>query len=61
LDIELLADGTVGEVKVVASSGYPLLDEAAEKVVKTWRHVPVKRNGVPVTRRANLPVRFQLD
>jgi protein TonB len=61
LDIELRADGSVGETKVVQSSGYPLLDEAAQNAVKTWRHIPVKRDGVPVTRRAHQPLVFKLD
>jgi len=61
LEMELLADGTIGEVKVAASSGYPILDEAAQATVKTWRHIPVKRDGVPVTRRAHQPLVFKLD
>jgi protein TonB len=61
LDIELRADGSVGDIKVAQSSGYPLLDEAALDQVKTWRHIPVKRDGVPVTRRAHQPLVFKLD
>jgi protein TonB len=61
LEIELLADGTIGEVNIVTSSGHLLLDDVALKTVQTWRHAPVQRNGTPVTRRAYLPIRFQLD
>jgi protein TonB len=61
LDIELRADGSIGDIQVVQSSGYPILDESARHTVTTWRHVPVKRDGNPVTRRAHLPIRFQLD
>jgi TonB family protein len=61
LDIELRADGSVGDIKVVQSSGYLLLDEAALDKVKTWQHIPVKRNGVPVTRRARQSFEFKLD
>jgi protein TonB len=57
----MLADGTIGDIKVAKSSGHPLLDAAAQKAVKQWRHVPEKRHGVAVTRWANLPVRFQLE
>ncbi|MEE8305270.1 MAG: energy transducer TonB, partial [Candidatus Tectomicrobia bacterium] len=61
LDIAMLADGTIGAVKIAESSGYPLLDAAAQKAVKKWQHIPVQHNGVPVARRANLPIRFRLD
>ena len=61
LDIAMLADGTIGAVKIAESSGYPLLDAAAQKAVKKWRHIPVQHNGVSVARRANLPIRFRLD
>lgn len=61
LDLELLANGTVGEIKVAISSGYPALDATARKTVGKWRHIPVQRNGVPITKRANLPIHFRLD
>jgi protein TonB len=61
LDIELRADGSVGDIKVAQSSGHALLDQAAMDKVKTWRHIPVKRDGVPVTRRAHQPLVFKLD
>lgn len=61
LDLELLANGTVGKIKVAISSGYPSLDAAARKAVGKWRHVPVQRNGTPITKQANLPIHFRLD
>jgi protein TonB len=61
LYIELRADGTIGDVQVARSSGYPLLDEAARDTVKTWRHMPVKHAGVPVTRHAQQQLVFKLD
>ncbi len=48
LDIEVLPDGSVGEVKVVESSGYEVLDRAAVKEVKKWKFIPAVRNGKPV-------------
>ncbi len=48
LDIEVLPNGSVGEVKVVESSGYEILDKAAIKEVKRWRFIPAVRNGKPV-------------
>ena len=61
LTIEMLSDGTVEIIKVATSSGYPALDTAAQKAVRKWRHRPLQRNGMPITRQANLPIRFRLD
>ena len=61
LRLELLASGTVGEVQVVTSSGYPLLDTTAQSVAKTWTHVPARQNGTAVTRWVDLNLTFTLD
>jgi TonB family protein len=61
LAMELLADGTIGEVRIANSSGYPLLDEAAKQAVQQWRHTPAMRKGAPVTRWAKQPISFNLD
>lgn len=61
LTIEMLSDGTIGTIKVATSSGYPALDAAAQKAVRKWRHRPLQRNGMPITRQANLPIHFRLD
>ena len=58
--LELRADGTVGEVNVIASSNSPLLDEAAQKAVKQWTHVPERRNGTPVTQWVTQNIPFKL-
>jgi TonB family protein len=41
------ADGTVNDARVVNSSGYPLLDEAARDGIRKCRFKPVTVNGVP--------------
>lgn len=61
LRIELLANGRVGEVEVAQSSGYPVLDEAALRSVRGWRHRPATEDGVPVTRKIDFDVEFALD
>ena len=61
LRLELRADGTVGEVQVVRSSGHPVLDTAAQEAAKTWKHVPATQDGTPVTRWAEMTLTFQLD
>jgi TonB family protein len=61
LRLELLADGKVGEVEIAKSSGYPLLDTAAQESAKTWAHEPATHQGVPVPRWVTLSVHFALD
>lgn len=61
LRLELLADGTVGEVEVAQSSGYPVLDTAAQEAAKTWMHQPAQHHNVPVARWVRLKVNFTLD
>lgn len=60
LEIEVLADGTVGEVKVVGSSGFGELDAAAVKAARAARFTPAKSDGNPVGSRARLTLAFKL-
>ncbi len=60
LQLEVLADGTVGEVTVVESSGSDLLDEEAIRKVRTWRFAPARCGGRPVVSRVLVPIRFEL-
>ena len=52
------ADGTVGQVKVEATSGIVILDAAALKAAEAWRFQPATRDGVPTESWAIIPVRF---
>jgi TonB family protein len=61
LRFELLADGTIGQVEIAKSSGYPILDTAAQEAIKQWTHKPAIRDGAPVTRWTTLQVNFTLD
>ena len=60
LEIEVTASGAVGEVKVVTSSGYPELDEAAVKAVKAAHFTPAKRGRQPVSSTAKITLTFKL-
>lgn len=48
LDVYILADGSVGELRLRRSSGYPRLDEAALAAVRHWRYVPARRGDQPI-------------
>lgn len=61
LDVEVLAEGKAGEVKVDKSSGYDILDKAALLTVKTWRFTPAHRFGQPITQWVKVPVKFNLE
>jgi TonB family protein len=42
------ADGSVGDTKVIASSGFPALDEEARSALARCRFSPAVRGGQPV-------------
>lgn len=60
LDVEVLAAGVAGDIALHQSCGYKLLDDSAIKTVKTWKFLPAKRFGQPVTRRFLVPIKFSL-
>ena len=61
LDVEVLAEGKAGDVKLHQSSGYDILDNAAVQTVKTWRFTPARRFGQAVTQRFLVPIKFSLE
>ena len=61
LDVEVLAEGKAGDVKLHQSSGYDILDNAAMQTVKTWRFTPARRFGQAVTQRFLVPIKFSLE
>lgn len=60
LDLEIGADGRVGRVTLVQSSGHSVLDRAAAEAVQRWRFAPARRGGEPIPSRLLVPVRFLL-
>ncbi len=58
LKVLVRADGTVGDVLVLVSSGYSALDRAAVDAARGWRFRPATRDGEPVDAWAVIPVRF---
>ncbi len=61
LQVELDKTGRVSKAKVIESSGYSRLDNAALSAVKTWRCRPATRNGEPVLAVALQPFNFVIE
>jgi protein TonB len=60
LRVQVMADGSAGTVEVQRGSGFPMLDEAAQSAVKTWRFNPATVDGKPVTEWFRVPITFTL-
>ena len=62
LTVMIAPDGTPSTVVVTQSSGYVLLDRAAQQAVARWRFKPeLGPNGAPVSSRMPIRIRFVLD
>jgi len=59
-EVRVMKDGRVGEVKLKQSTGVPVLDEAAERAIKSWTFEPGQRGPNPVASWVEVPVRFSL-
>jgi periplasmic protein TonB len=57
----VLKNGEVGDVALVKSSGYPLLDAAALVETGDWRYLPAVRNGVPMNAVVDVAIHFKLS
>ncbi len=61
LDVYILADGSVGEIKLKRSSGHPRLDQAALEGVRHWRYQPARRGNEAIPYWYVQPLVFSLD
>lgn len=61
LSIYILADGRVGDVKLISSSGFAKLDQSALREAKKWRFVPGTSDGQPMAMWKQVPVTFRLN
>ncbi|MCY4660384.1 MAG: energy transducer TonB [Acidobacteria bacterium] len=59
LEVIVLADGSVGEVRVVRGLGFGL-DERAVRAMRQWRFHPAERRGVPVGVLVEVAMSFRL-
>ncbi len=48
LEIQVLVDGSVGEIRMEKASRYSLANKAVLKAVKNWKYRPAKRDGLAV-------------
>lgn len=60
MQVEVLPDGTVGEVTLAQSSGHDVLDKAALQTIKSWRFTPGKQDGKSVVMWVQVPITFRL-
>ena len=61
LSIIVEANGSVSEVKVTQSTGYPRLDAAAIRAARSAVYRPKSINGTPVRSRFTAPYTFRLE
>jgi len=60
LRVDVSASGDPTDVEVIQSSGYPVLDEASQQAVETWRFVPARRGDRPVESTVEVPITYRL-
>jgi TonB family protein len=60
IQLAVLPDGSVGDVRLLKSSGSPQLDAGALVSAGYWRYRPAMRNGKPVAATVKVKVTFRL-
>lgn len=61
LEVYVLPNGRIGDVRIIRSTGHPRLDQSAiDEAKKTWRLIPATRDGVAIAQWHRLRVVFQL-
>jgi len=61
LNVEVLADGHCGEVRIFQSSGHRILDDAALDSIRNWRFVPAHHAGKAISQWFKIPINFSLE
>lgn len=61
LRVDVAPDGTATGLRVLRSSGSPVLDEAALEAVRLWRFVPARLADRAVAATADVPISFRLE
>jgi protein TonB len=61
LEVEVLADGRAGKIRMLQAPDFPRLVEAAIEAAKNARFRPATRDGQPVCAVVEIAIRFRLD
>ncbi|MGA9535126.1 MAG: energy transducer TonB [Desulfobacterales bacterium] len=61
LEVLVNRNGKVADLRILASSGYSILDRSAVNSVKTWSFIPAKKGDDTVDMWVKVPVRFKLE
>ena len=56
--VEVLSDGTVGEVRIEKASRIPALNTAALAAARRMRYVPASRDGAEISQWTRAEMRF---
>jgi protein TonB len=59
-DVLVQVDGRVGTLELAESSGYGVLDRAAQQAILKWVFHPAVRQGVKIASRVVVPLEFAL-
>jgi protein TonB len=60
LELEVLEDGTVGQVRLAKSSDFDSLDASALATVKKWRYSPAQKSGQIVKQWIRVSILFEV-
>jgi protein TonB len=60
LELEVLEDGAVGQVRLAQSSTVESLDESALATVKKWKYSPAQKGGQLVKQWIRVSILFEL-
>ncbi len=60
LNVEVLANGSCGQINVAQSSGHAALDNNALSAVSTWHFVPATKDGKAINKWHQVPIIFSL-
>ena len=61
LEVLVNRNGKVNDLRILASSGYAILDRSAMESVKMWSFKPAKKGNDTVDMWVQVPVRFKLE
>ena len=61
LQIQVLANGTAGNIEVIQSSGHPILDKTALSSIQKWQFKPGQKGNQKAAMLVRIPVRFVLE